>query len=131
MSRKKPDIFVPNTFLGENRKLFSDLILNTIIDTFIYEFNPTSISLDMETQTLFTLRLENKRFLVDLLQVDTLKDYIDIYLFGVKQPQDRYNITVDGDNILINFIVDITRTPIEVLNTDFIVKGKIVEIENG
>jgi hypothetical protein len=131
MSRRKPNIFLDNVFAGQYREQFKETVLNVITDTFIYEFNPTSISLDVETQTLFTLVLEDKRFLVDVLQVDTVNDYIDIYLFGVKQPQDRYNVTVDGDNILINFIVDITRTPIEVLNTDFIVKGKIVEIENG
>lgn len=129
MSRKKPDIFVSNTFVGNNRRLFSELVVNSITDTFIYEFNPTSISLDNETQTLFTLTLTNKRFITDDLQVDTIKDYIDIYLFGIKQPQNRYTVSVVDNNILVIFIVDITRTPIEVLNTDFVVKGKIVDIE--
>lgn len=129
MSRKKPDIFVPNTFVGNNRRLFSELVVNSITDTFIYEFNPTSISLDNETQTFFTLTLTNKRFITDDLQVDTIKDYIDIYLFGIKQPQNRYTVSVVDNNILVIFIVDITRTPIEVLNTDFVVKGKIVDIE--
>jgi hypothetical protein len=131
MSRKKPDIFVPNVFLGENRRLFSDLIIRTITDTFIFEFNPDSIFLDEDTETLFTLVLENKRFLIDTLQVDTVKDYIDVYLFGIKQPQDRYEIRIDGTTVLIEFIVSITRVPTEVLNTDFTIKGKIVEIENG
>ena len=129
MSRKKPDIFVPNTFVGNNRRLFSELVVNSITDTFIYGFNPTSISLDNETQTFFTLTLTNKRFITDDLQVDTIKDYIDIYLFGIKQPQNRYTVSVVDNDILVIFIVDITRTPIEVLNTDFVVKGKIVDIE--
>jgi hypothetical protein len=131
MSRRKPNIYIDNAFIGQFREQFRETVLDVITDTFIFEFNPDSIFLDEETQTLFTLVLENKRFLIDNLQVDTAKDYIDIYLFGIKQPQSRYEVRIDGTTILIEFIVDITRTPIEVLNTDFTIKGKIVEIENG
>jgi hypothetical protein len=131
MSRRKPNIYIDNAFIGQFREQFRETVLDVITDTFIFEFNPDSIFLDAETQTLFTLVLENKRFLIDNLQVDTAKDYVDIYLFGIKQPQSRYEVRIDGTTILIEFIVDITRTPIEVLNTDFTIKGKIVEIENG
>jgi len=131
MSRRKPNIYIDNAFIGQFREQFRETVLDVITDTFIFEFNPDSIFLDEETQTLFTLVLENKRFLIDNLQVDTAKDYIDIYLFGIKQPQSRYEVRIDGTTILIEFIVPITRTPTEVLNTDFTIKGKIVEIENG
>ena len=128
MGRKKPDIFLDNVFAGQYREQFKSTVLGVITDTFIYEFNPTSISLDVETQTLFTLTLSNKRFIKDNLQVDSIKDYIDIYLFGIKQPQDRYTVSIVGDDILVIFVEDITRSPIDVVNTDFVVKGKIVDI---
>jgi hypothetical protein len=129
MGRKKPDIFLDNVFAGQYREQFKSTVLGVITDTFIYEFNPTSISLDSETQRLFTLTLSNKRFIKDNLQVDSIKDYIDIYLFGIKQPQNRYTVSVADNDILVTFTVDITRVPTEVLNTDFVVKGKIVDIE--
>jgi hypothetical protein len=65
---------------------------------------------------------------VDILEVDNIKDYIDIYLYGVKQPQDRYGVGVDGNNIIVTFTADITRVPNEVSASDFEIKGKIVEI---
>jgi hypothetical protein len=75
------------------------------------------------------LNLNNKRFIVDILEVDNIKDYIDIYLYGVKQPQTRYDVSVDGNNIIVTFVADITRLPNEVSANDFEIKGKIVEIE--
>jgi hypothetical protein len=62
------------------------------------------------------------------LEVDSFKDYIDVYLFGVKQPQDRYDVRVDANNIIVTFLVDITRVPADVNTTDFEIKGKIAEI---
>ena len=75
------------------------------------------------------MNLNNKRFIVDILEVDNIKDYIDIYLYGVKQPQNRYDVIVDGNNIIVTFVADITRLPNEVSANDFESKGKIVEIE--
>ena len=66
---------------------------------------------------------------MDILEVDNIKDYIDIYLYGVKQPQNRYDVNVDGNNIIVTFVADITRLPNEVSANDFEIKGKIVEIE--
>jgi hypothetical protein len=66
---------------------------------------------------------------VDILEVDNIKDYIDIYLYGVKQPQTRYDVNVEGNNIIVTFVADITRLPNEVSANDFEIKGKIVEIE--
>ena len=67
-----------------------------------------------------------KLFKTELL--DNVKDYIDVYLFGVKQPQDRYNASVSGNNIIVTFVANITRLPNEVSATDFEIKGKIAEI---
>jgi hypothetical protein len=62
------------------------------------------------------------------LEIDNVEDYVDVYLFGVKQPQDRYTIVANGNNIIVTFSIDITRLPAEVKETDFEIKGKIAEI---
>jgi hypothetical protein len=110
-----------------DRTEFRNFVTDVIIDTFIYKYTPTSISLD-GTGKLFTLNLLNKRFIIDILEVDNVKDYIDVYLFGVTQPQDRYEVVVDDTDIIITFTVDITRLPADVIRTDFEIKGKIAEI---
>ena len=127
MSRRVPNIDVGATVKQRDRLGFKDFVLTVISDTFTYQYTPTSISLD-ETNTLFTLLLANKRFIIDILPVDNVKDYIDVYLFGVKQPQDRYTAVVDGNNIVVTFVADITRLPNEVRTADFEIKGKIAEI---
>jgi hypothetical protein len=127
MARQLPNIDRANSLTKRDRTEFRNFVTDVIIDTFIYKYIPTSISLD-GTGTLFTLTLENKRFIIDILEVDNVKDYIDVYLFGVIQPQDRYNVSVVGNNIIVTFTVDITRLPADVVRTDFEVKGKIAEI---
>ena len=127
MTRKLPNIDRANSLIKRDRIEFKNFVTDVIIDTFIYKYTPTTISLD-ETGKLFTLILENKKFIIDILEVDDVKDYIDVYLFGVKQPQDRYEVLVDGNNIRTTFTVDITRLPEDVLTTDFEIKGKIAEI---
>ena len=127
MARKLPNIDRANSLTKRDRTEFRNFVTDVIVDTFIYKYTPTSISLD-ETGTLFTLNLLNKRFIVDILEVDNVKDYIDVYLFGVNQPQDRYEVAVDGTNIIVTFTVDITRLPADVVRTDFEIKGKIAEI---
>jgi hypothetical protein len=129
MARKRPNIDTLVTTLLKDRQEFKNFINKVIEDTFIYSYTPNSISLDNATQTLFTVNLTNKRFVFEILEVDDIRDYIDVYLFGVKQPQDRYNVSVVGNNIVIEFVTDITRVPLEVVASDFLVKGKIVEIE--
>ena len=127
MGRKLPNIDRANDLQKRNRLGFKEFVLNVNKDTFIYQFNPTNISLD-PTGVLFTLNLNNKRFIIDILEVDGFKDYIDVYLFGVKQPQDRYDVVVNANNIIVTFLVDITRVPSEVKVNDFEIKGKIAEI---
>ena len=127
MGRALPNISRANDLQKRNRLAFKEFVLDVNKDTFIYQFNPTSISLD-DTGLLFTLNLNNKRFIIDILEVDSFKDYIEVYLFGVKQPQDRYDVRVDANNIIVTFLVDITRVPADVNTTDFEIKGKIAEI---
>jgi hypothetical protein len=127
MGRVLPNISRANDLQKRNRLAFKEFVLNVNTDTFIYQFNPTTILLD-ETGKLFTLNLVNKRFIIDILEVDSFKDYINVYLFGVMQPQDRYEVSITDTDIIVNFISDITRLPAEVKTTDFEVKGKIAEI---
>ena len=127
MGRALPNIDRANNLQKRNRLAFKEFVLNVNKDTFIYQFNPTTITLD-ETKKLFTLNLRNKRFIIDILEVDSFKDYINVYLFGVMQPQDRYEVSITQTDIIVKFLVDITRLPEEVKTTDFEIKGKIAEI---
>jgi hypothetical protein len=127
MPRQKPNININNSNLPGDRNQLKDLILQAITDTFIYSYYPNDIVLD-ETGNLFTLYLYNKYLVIDALQVDNYSDYVDVYLYGVKQPNERYTITTDGTDITIQFNVSITRVPNDVIQTDFEIKGKIVEI---
>jgi hypothetical protein len=127
MARRTPNILIDTTQKLRDRLGFKEFVLQVNKETFIYQFSPTTIS--VEDGIYFTLNLNNKRFIVDILEVDNIKDYIDIYLYGVKQPQNRYGVLVDGNNIIVTFVADITRLPNEVFAADFEIKGKIAEIE--
>lgn len=126
MSRIVPNINIDTTQKLRDRAGFKEFVLRVNTDTFTYSHRPNTISL--ENEVFFTLTLENKRFIFDILEVDDVTDYIDVYLFGVKQPQDRYNAQVVGNNIIVTFTADITRLPNQVSAVDFEIKGKIVEI---
>ena len=127
MARQIPNINSGNFLIQRERLAFKQFVLKVNTDTFIYTYNPNTLVLD-ETGRLLTLTLLNKKFIFDLLQIDDVKDYVDVYLFGVKQPQDRYDVYVEGNNIIVTFTSDITRLPNEVKTTDFEIKGKIAEI---
>lgn len=127
MARKSPNILIDTTQKLRDRLGFKEFVLQVNKETFVYQFTPTSIS--VSDSIYFTLNLNNKRFIVDILEVDNIKDYIDIYLYGVKQPQNRYEVLVDGNNIIVTFVADVTRLPNEVSANDFEIKGKIAEIE--
>jgi hypothetical protein len=127
MRRPVPNINVNTTQKLRDRAGFKQFVLRVNTDTFIYSYFPNTIELN-EDKTLFTLTLLNKKFIIDILELDNVKDYIDVYLFGVKQPQERYNVVSEGNNIIVTFIVDITRVPQDVKTTDFEIKGKIAEI---
>jgi hypothetical protein len=127
VSRQIPNINIDTTQKLRDRLGFKQFVLKVNSDTFIYTYTPNLISLD-ESGRLFTLTLLNKKFIFDILEVDNVKDYIDVYLFGIKQPQDKYNVVISGNNIVITFVSDVTRLPGEVSVNDFEIKGKIAEI---
>jgi hypothetical protein len=127
VSRRIPNINIDTTQKLRDRLGFKQFVLKVNSDTFIYSYIPNSISLD-ESGRLFTLTLINKKFIFDILEVDNIKDYIDVYLFGIKQPQDKYGVESIGNNIIVTFTSDVTRLPNEVNTTDFEIKGKIAEI---
>lgn len=127
MARKKPNINVQTTQLLRDRQSFKEFVLKINTDTFTYSYSPNVIS--VENGIYFTLTLLNKRFIFDILQVDDVRDYVDVYLFGVKQPADRYTVEQVDTNIIVTFTADITRLPNEVNASDFEIKGKIAEIQ--
>jgi hypothetical protein len=127
MSRRIPNINIDTTQKLRDRLGFKQFVLKVNSDTFIYTYTPNLISLD-ESGRLFTLTLLNKKFIFDILEVDNVKDYIDVYLFGIKQPQDKYGVESNENNIIVTFTSDVTRLPNEVNTTDFEIKGKIAEI---
>jgi hypothetical protein len=127
MSKDKPNINIVSGLGKRYRKNFRDLVLQVNRDTFLFEFQPNSI--ELLNNVFFQLFLGNKKFIIDTLAVDVIEDYIDVYLYGVRQPQDRYNVSIVGNDIIITFVEDITRVPQDVIASDFKVKGKIVEVE--
>jgi|TARA_B110000240_G_scaffold33597_1_gene36380 hypothetical protein len=127
MARKKPNIDLGNITKRRDRESFKNFVLEVIEDTFLYEAAPTTIPLDGDTQTLFTLVLDGYRFVYEELVVSDSKDYLDVYLYGVKQI-DNYDVTFDATSITITFTESITRVPTDVVRTDFEIKGKITEI---
>ena len=126
MSRTIPNIDLGTTLKQRDRLGFKQFVLQVNTDTFIYSYFPNEI--EVNDEIYFTLRLINKRFIFDILEIDNVKDYVDVYLYGVKQPQDRYDVTVINTDIVITFTADITRVPVDVKATDFEIKGKIAEI---
>ena len=126
MRRQVPNITLDTTQKLRDRAGFKEFVLQVNTDTFTYSYTPNSIS--VQDDIYFTLNLENKRFIFDILEIDDVRDYSDVYLFGVKQPQDRYNAEVIGNNIIVTFVADITRLPNEVNAANFEIKGKIAEI---
>jgi hypothetical protein len=126
MRRQVPNIILDTTQKLRDRAGFKEFVLQVNTDTFTYSYTPDNIS--VQDDIYFTLNLNNKRFIFDILEIDDVRDYIDVYLFGVKQPQDRYNAEVIGNNIIVTFTADITRLPNEVNAANFELKGKIAEI---
>ena len=120
-SRKKPDIVVPHS----NKSLSNSLINDVINDFFIYRYTPDSLNLD---GVLFTLTLNNKKFVYQEIKLDKDHDYVDIYLQGTFVPSNTYSIVESGNNIVITFNQTITLDPGSIVASDFEVRGKIVNI---
>ena len=118
-SKPKPNVITP----FDDKQRFKNLVLEVIKDMEVFNHVPDSISLDGNN---FTLTLSNKKLVYQDVAVDAISDYIDIYLQGIKKTSDSYSVTDNGTNIVINFTKNITLEPSEIVNTDFLVKGKIV-----
>jgi hypothetical protein len=151
MARLRPNIVITDTQRQRDRLGFKEFVNTVITDSFLYEYTLTyptdTLDFEDEAETLFILVLTNKRFVFEQLPVDDTKDYIDVYLYGVKQPKDRYRVEIldESNNILtlntntarkirIVFEEDITRVPTAVVEEfeagveTFQIKGKIVEV---
>jgi hypothetical protein len=126
MARKTPNIILDTTLKQRDRLGFKNFVLKVNTDTFIFSFSPDEI--EVNDDIYFKLYLRNKRLVSDELVVDDITDYIDIYLYGVKQPQNRYSVAQIGNDIVVEFTADITRLPKEVSASDFEIKGKIAEV---
>jgi len=72
MRRKVPNINIDTTQKLRDRLGFKDFVIKVNTDTFIYSYKPDTISVNEEIY--FTLTLINKRFIVDLLEIDNVKD---------------------------------------------------------
>lgn len=126
MGKQTPNIVIDTTLKQRDRLGFKDFVLKVNTDTFVYIFSPDEI--EVNDDIFFRLYLRNKRLIIDILVVDDITDYIDIYLYGVKQPQNRYSVRQIGNDIIVDFTADITRLPKEVTASAFEIKGKIGEV---
>ena len=104
MARSTPNINIDTTQKLRDRLGFKQFVLQVNTDTFIYNYIPSTIQLN-EDGRLITLTLINKKFIFDILELDDVSDYVDVYLFGVKQPQDKYNVVISGNNIVITLLL--------------------------
>lgn len=120
----KPNPNIPKLPFN-NRGRLKTLIEEVIKDTFTYEYIPDVFSLSNE---LITLVLLNKKFSIEEMAIASPKSYTDVYLQGIKQRSDVYEITLIDNNIVIEFNSSIAYRQSELVVTDFIVKGKIVSI---
>jgi hypothetical protein len=117
--RVKPNIITA----FDDKQRFKNLVQDVFNDMEIFSHKPDSINLN---GVLFTLTLSNKKVVYEEIRVDTLSDYVDVYLQGVKKTSDTYTITDNGTNVVINFTESIALNPALIVKTDFLVKGKIV-----
>lgn len=116
---KKPNIIPP----FNDKKRINDLVLNVINETWINTHPVDSIELDGE---LFTLTLTNKKFVFEVMQVDNLSDYVDVFLQGIKLNANTYSVSFNELDIIITFNQSITLIPNIISASDFTIKGKIV-----
>lgn len=120
----KPNPNIPKLPFN-NRGRLKTLIEEVIKDTFIYQHEPDEISFPND---LIRLVLLNKKFSIEEMLVSSPKSYTDVYLQGIKQRSDVYEIHLVDNNIVIEFSSVVSYRQLELQTNDFIVKGKIVSI---
>jgi hypothetical protein len=118
MSKQKPNIITPYN----DRQRIKNLVLEVIDDTFIYTHTPDTVILN----EFITLTLLNKKFVFQDVAVDELSDYVDVFGMGLKQKDESYSVTEDGNDIVISFTESIGLEDSEFDTSDFEIKGKIV-----
>jgi hypothetical protein len=113
-----------------DRSRIKDLVYEVFDDTFrrTYQLRDGIDGMVLLNLELFTLTLVNKGFEFEELKFNNTKDYIDVYLQGILQEPSSYDVTTSGNNIIITFNQAITYTPSEILISEFMVKGKLVDI---
>ena len=113
-----------------DRSRIKDLVYEVFDDTFrfSYQLRAGVDGMVLRNLELFTLTLVNKGFEFEELKFNNTKDYIDVYLQGILQEPSSYDVTTSGNNIIITFNQAIAYTPSEIIITQFLVKGKIVDI---
>ena len=117
MSKVSPNIITP----FNDRQRLKDLVFEVIDDTFITTHSPDLITLD----GFISLTLTNKKFVYQDMAVDSLKDYMDVYLSGLKQKDNSYTVIDDGTNLVISFTESLGLDDSLLTINDFDVKGKI------
>lgn len=118
MRKVKSNIITP----FNDRKRIKDLIHEVLTDTVIYTYVPDIVTLD----EFITLTLNNKKFVFQDVAVDELSEYVDIYLYGLKQKDDSYLVVEKGTDIIISFTESLGLDDSLHEANDFEVKGKIV-----
>lgn len=113
-----------------DRTRVKELIYEVFDDTFrrSYQLIDGVDIMVLRNLQLFTLTLTNKKFEFEELKFSNTTDYIDVYLQGILQEPTSYDVTISGNNIIITFNQAITYTPSEIIISEFLVKGKIVDI---
>jgi hypothetical protein len=113
-----------------DRTRVKELIYEVFDDTFrrSYQLIDGIDVMVLRNLELFTLTLTNKKFEFEELKFSNTTDYVDVYLQGILQEPTSYDVTTSGNNIIITFNQAITYTPIEIIISEFSVKGKIVDI---
>jgi len=113
-----------------DRTRVKELIYEVFDDTFrrSYQLIDGVDIMVLRNLELFTLTLTNKKFEFEELNFSDVTDYIDVHLQGILQEPTSYDVTTSGNNIIITFNQAITYTPSEILISEFMVKGKLVDI---
>ena len=119
MSKVKPNIITP----FNDKKRFKDLVQEVINDTFIFTITPDLVTIN---NGLVQLTLSSKKFIYQDMPVDTLSDYVDVYVMGLKIQDSIYVVTDNGNDLIINFTEVVGLNPELFTINDFEVKGKIV-----
>ena len=109
MARRTPNILIDTTQKLRDRLGFKEFVLQVNKETFIYQFRPSSIS--VSDSIYFTLNLNNKRFIVDILEVDNIKDYIDKVSQNEWESFNLLILTSESDNssLLVDRILNANK----------------------